>query len=268
MSVRDQVATSKKKYSRTAVLQIICGVCVLALGGCSRNNPAELLVTYTGDHKVAGDAATTIKVSLEPGSYLVEAREQDIDLHFAIIGAGDRVEEEDTVPRHGLHAAVVSVTRPTDVSVELRSTDHRTKRGSAKVTVARWQRTAADAPGEREQGYRAFGLAGAQTGLKTKDSWAKAAALLNEAAAHFEAAGDDAGHAQAQYTLGHLQYLERDDRLAAVRAAEAATDSYEKLGDEAGVQNAATLRAAAELEIASGMSAGTQRAEQRSLYEA
>ena len=257
-----------EKHSRTPLLQIICGVCVLALGGCSRNSPADLVVTYSGDHEVAGDAATIVKLALEPGSYLVEAREHDIDLHFAIIGAGERVDGEDTVPRHGLHAAVVSVSTSTGVSVELRSTDHRTKRGTATLKVARWQRAATDSPGEREQGYKAFGLAGEQTALKTKDSWAKAAALLNEAAAHFETAGDDAGQAQSQYTLGHLQYLERDDRLAAVRAAEAATDSYEKLGDEAGIQNAATLRAAAEVEIASGMSAGPQRAEQRSLYEA
>jgi CHAT domain-containing protein len=268
MSVRDHVATSMEKYSRTAVLQIICGVCVLALGGCSRTDSGDLQVTYTKDHEVTGDAATIVKLSLEPGSYLVEAREHDIDLHFAVLGAGGRIESEDTVPRHGLHARVVSVATPTSVSVELRSTDHRTKRGTATVSVARWQRAVTDAPGESELGYKAFGLAAEQTSLKTKDSWSKAAALLNEAAAHFETAGDEAGHAQAQYTLGHLQYLERDDRLAAVRAAEAAMESYDQIGDEAGVQNAATLRAAAELEIAAGMSAGTQRAEQRSLYEA
>ena len=136
------------------------------------------------------------------------------------------------------------------------------------MRAARWQRVVDAAPGERELGYAAFGLAGEQTAAKTTESWAKAADLLNEAVAHFELAEDDAARAQAQYTLGHLQYLERDDRLAAIRAAEAATESYEKLDDDVGIYNAATLRAAAELEFASGMNAGTQRAEQRAMYEA
>jgi len=268
MSVRDRVATYLEKYSRTAVLQIICGACTLALATCSRNDSADLLVTYSADHEVAGEKPTIVKLSLQPGRYLIEAREQEIDLHMSIVGAGPRAESDDTVPRHGLHAMVVSVGTPAEVSVELRSTDHRTKHGTANVRAARWQRTADTAPGEREQGYAAFGLAGEQTSAKTQDSWAKAAALLNEAAVHFSLADDDAAHAQAQYTLGYLQYLERDDRLAAIRAAEAATESYEKLDDEVGVHNAATLRAAAELEIASGMIAGTQHAEQRAMYEA
>src|SRR5262249_5012241 len=51
-----------------------------------------------------------------------------------------------------------------------------------------------------------------------------------------------------------------------IRAAERAGEAYSGLGDDTGVQNAATLRAVAELEVASGMSAGTQRAEQKALY--
>jgi CHAT domain-containing protein/tetratricopeptide (TPR) repeat protein len=268
MSVRERVATYMEKYSRTHLLQILCGACVLVLATCSRDHAADFLVISSGDHEVAGEEATIVNLSLQPGTYLIEAREHEIDLHLSIIGAGPRAESDDAVPRHGLHARVVSVTAPATVRVELRSTDHRSKHGTATVRVARWQRAVDAAPGDRELGYTAFGLAGEQTSAKTQESWARAAALLNEAAAHFELADDDAGRAQAQYTLGHLQYLERDDRLAAIRAAEAATESYEKIDDEVGVHNAAVLRAASELEIASGMNAGTQRAEQRALYEA
>ena len=64
-----------------------------------------------------------------------------------------------------------------------------------------------------------------------------------------------------------LQSLERDDRVAAIRAAETAGEIYRALDDDTGMHNAATLRAASELEIAAGMTASTQGAEQRALYE-
>src|SRR5688572_19039140 len=96
----------------------------------------------------------------------------------------------------------------------------------------------------------------------------RAVELLHEATTHFADAHDEAGVAQAQYTLGHLQYLERDDRPAAIRAADEAAEAYRGIEDETGVQRAAVLRAASELELASGMNAGTQRAEQRAMYDA
>ena len=62
-----------------------------------------------------------------------------------------------------------------------------------------------------------------------------------------------------------MQYESRDEWAAAVRATEIATEAYKAVDDEAGVHNAATLRAAAEIELAAAMNAGTQRAEQRAL---
>jgi CHAT domain-containing protein/tetratricopeptide (TPR) repeat protein len=268
MSMRDRVATYLELHSRARVLQVICSVCVLGLASCSGKTGGDLATNYSANHAVTGDKPANVTLPLEPGTYLVEAREHEIDVRLSIDGAGARSEIDDAVPRHGLLAQVVSVSAPTELHVELRSTDHRTKQGTATLRVARWQRSVESAPGERELGFSAFGLAGEQTAAKTPESWAKAADLLNEAVAHFELADDDAARAQAQYTLGHLQYLERDDRLAAIRAAEAATESYGKIGDDVGIHNAATLRAASELEIASGMNAGTQRAEQRAMYEA
>jgi CHAT domain-containing protein len=269
MSVRDRVATYLEKYSRMRVLQIICGGCALALVACARNDLEDLSTTYSAQLAVHGDQPAIVTLHLAPGSYLIEAREQNIDLRMSIGDAGGvRTEIEDAVPRHGLHAQVVSQTTAGEVRVELRSRDHRAKRGGARLRAARWIRGENAAPGERELGYAAFALAGVHTAAGNRESWAKAAASLNEAVAHFELARDDEARGQAQYTLGHLQYLLVEDWVAAIRAAEAATESYEEVGDEAGIHNAATLRAASELEMASGMDASTQRAAQRALYDA
>jgi CHAT domain-containing protein/tetratricopeptide (TPR) repeat protein len=269
MCVRDRVATFLDRHSRTRVLQIICGVCAIALAACTRKDSDDLLTSYSAKLAVVGNTPAVVTLHLTPGTYLIEAREQDIDLRMVVDGGmGGHAEIEDAVPRHGLHVQVASLKNAGEFRVELRSLDHRAKRGSVMLRAARFRRAENAAPGERELGYTAFGLAGAQTAAGNRESWAKAAALLNEAVAHFELASDEAARAQAQYTLGHLQYLLVDDRLAAIRAAEAATESYEDIDDEVGVHNAATLRAASELEVASGMNASTQRAAQRALYDA
>jgi CHAT domain-containing protein len=269
MCVRDRVATYLEKYSRTRVLQIICGVCAIALATCTRNDSADLLNSYNATLAVDGDHPAIVTLQLAAGSYLIEAREKDIDLHMTVdAGNGVRAEFEDAIPRHGFHAEVASLKSAGSLRIEVRSVDHRTKRGAVTLRAARWRRTADAAPGERELGYAAFGLAGTQIPGGSRESWVKAAALLNEAVAHFELARDDEARGQAEYTLGHLQYLLLEDWLAAIRAAEGATESYEDVGDEVGIHNAATLRAATELEMASGMDASTQRAAQRALYDA
>ncbi|MEO8019033.1 MAG: CHAT domain-containing tetratricopeptide repeat protein [Pseudomonadota bacterium] len=267
--MRDRVATYLENFSRTRVLQIVCGVGALALAACARNDADDLLTTYSAKLAVAGNTPTVVTLHLAAGTYLIEAREQDIDLRMVVDGGvGKHVEVQDAVPRHGIQVQVASLKSAAEFRVELRSVDHRAKRGNVTLRAARWRRADNSTPDERELGYTAFGLAGAQTAAGGRESWTKAAALLNEAVAHFGLARDDAAQAQTQYTLGHLQYLLIEDRLAAIRAAEAATESYEDIDDEVGIQNAATLRAAAELEIASAMNASTQRAAQRALYDA
>ena len=91
---------------------------------------------------------------------------------------------------------------------------------------------------------------------------------MHEAVTHFDAAGDEPARGQAAYSLAYIQYGPRDQYAATVRACETATDAFEDAGDEVGVQNAATLRAAAEIELASSMKADTQRAEQSALFAA
>jgi CHAT domain-containing protein/tetratricopeptide (TPR) repeat protein len=269
MSVRDRVATYLDTFTRTRVLQVICGVCALALTTCARNDSTGLLTTYSATVDVGGSRPAVVTLHLSAGTYLIDAREHDIDVHLVIGGGAiGRAELADAVPRHGLLAQVASLQSDGEVRIEVQSADHRKKRGTVALRAARWRRAPDVAPDERELGYLAYGLAGVQTTVGTREAWAKAAALFNEAIAHFDLAGDDVARAQAQYTLGHLQYLKIEDYVAAIRAAEAAAETYSEVGNEIGVHNAETLRASSELEIASAMKAGTQHAAQRALYDA
>jgi CHAT domain-containing protein/tetratricopeptide (TPR) repeat protein len=244
-------------------------VCTLALASCTTNDSADLLTTYSTVVDVEGNQPAVATLHLSAGTYLIEAREHDVDVHMLIDGSKvAHTEIADAVPRHGLLAEVASLPADDVVRIEVRSTDHRKKHGTVELRAARWQRTADAAPDERELGYTAFGLASAQTTVGTREAWAKAVALLNESVAHFDLAGDDAARAQAEYSLGHLQYLLVDDYAGSIRAAQAAAEAYEDIGDAVGIHNSTMLRAASEIEIASGMKAGTQRAAQRALYDA
>ncbi len=111
MSVRDHVATYLEKYSRTRVLQILCGGCALALTACARNHvrrPADHLLRAAQSSMATQPAIVTLH--LEPGTYLIDAREQDIDLRIVVVGdSGEHAEVQDAVPRHGLHVQVASL---------------------------------------------------------------------------------------------------------------------------------------------------------------
>ena len=265
--MRDRVATFCLESARSHLSIFAGAATLLALAGCS-SGVDDTHVSYSAEHEIAADKPARIARDLAAGTWLVEVREQGIDVRLSTQGGGETHRVEDYVPRHGFQALVVSLAGPARLEVEVASTDHRGMRGRTQVSIASWPRKQGEPAGERELGFKAYAAAGEQAALATRDSWGLAAERLNEATAHFKAAGDDASRAQAQYTLGYLQYLKRDDRLAAIRAAESAAEIYDDLDDPAGYRRATTLRAASELEIAAGMSAGTQRAEQRALYDA
>jgi CHAT domain-containing protein len=268
MSVRDRVATYLEKISRPPVLRVICAATALGVCSCSRDASSDLATRYSEDVLIEGDKPAVVALDVQPGAYLITARERDVDIRFIVDAAGAHAESEDDVRRHGLHAKVVSLSAGTKLRIELRNNEHRRKHGVVEVRVARWRRDAASPAGPRELGYLGFGGAGEQRALQTKEAWTRAAALLHEAIAHFAAAGDDAARAQAEYTLANLEYWSRMEWDASIRAADRAAGLYRELDDLTGAQNAAMLRATAELEVASGMSAGAQRAEQRALYAA
>ncbi len=266
--MRDRVATYLENIPRARAVRLVCAFLALALGACAKDPRSDLVTQLSQSFTLSGDERPHLEQELTPGSWLIEVREHDIDLSVVVDAAGSSAELADHVPRHGLHARVVRVTAPTRLLVELRSADNSKKVGQGLVSISRWSRPASDEPGELERGFVAFGIAGEQTALKEPEANARAADKLHEAAAHFDAAGDDAARAQANYTLANLQYLGREEFTAAIRATEAARDAYESGDDQIGVQNSLTLRAAAELEFAAGMNAGTQRAEQAALYDA
>lgn len=268
MSVRDRVATRSNDVARRRVLRVGTLVALLCLGACGRHPDAELAEVGASTLEIAGTQPVEYGTDLQAGSYLFTVREDGIDLRTTVAAEGKAVELGDEIPRHGAQFAVVSLSQPGRVLVRVRNADHSSKRGRALLGVARWKRAPQAAPGELERGYQALASAAQQSALATRDSYALAADQLHEAIANFEKAGDDAAVAQAQYTLANLQYLARADFAPAIRAAEAAADAFDAADDEIGMHNAATLQAAAEIEMAAGMKASTQRAEQRALYGA
>jgi len=269
MSVRDRVAPRSHDAVRPRIPRAAWPLASsLLLAGCGAHPDAELVEVGATTLEVTGTQTLDFTRDLEAGSYLVTVREDGIDLRTSVTAAGGGAEVSDEIPRHGAQFAVVSLAEPGRVLVQVRNSDHSSKRGRALLRVARWKRAPQAAPGELERGYASLASAGQQSALATRDSHTLAADQLHEAITHFEKAGDDAATAQAQYTLANLQYLARNEWGAAIRAAEAAADSFDAANDEVGVQNAATLQAAAELELATGMKTSTQRAEQRALYAA
>jgi tetratricopeptide (TPR) repeat protein len=264
MSVRVRVVTHIESNLRTRALASSCAAMLLALGGCtsSRDDPRTV---FTSD--LAIDGAATISHALQPGAYLVEVRERDVDVHLVVDAPGARSEVSDEVPRHGVLHELVSLRAPAELRVTVQSADHSTKHGSVLLRIARWERAPDAAPGEFERGFAALVAAGELTAQKTPAASEKAADKLYEAITHFESSHAPGARAQAQYTLANLLYLVRNEYTGAIRAADAAADAFDDVDDEVGVQNSSTLRAAAEIELASGMDASKQRAEQQATYD-
>lgn len=254
------------KYMRTRTLVSLGAASLLVLGGCTRA-PDDPRTEYAGELPVDGSHEATLSRSLAAGSYLVEIEERNIDLRLVLDAPGMHLESEDAVPRHGLLHQVVSLREPVELRIVLRSADHSSKRGDARVRVARWQRALEAPPGQRESGFAALAAAENLIAQKNPATGQQAADKLHEAVSRFDAADSVAERAQAQYALANLLYRVRDDYQGALRAAEEAAGSYDDVDDEVGVQSSSALRAAAEIELAAGMDASKQPAEQAAMYD-
>jgi CHAT domain-containing protein/tetratricopeptide (TPR) repeat protein len=266
MSMRDRVAIYSKSLLRSRVLQIACAG-VLLFAACSGGIRNDTTTVYSTSAEVAADKQLSLSRQLDAGAYLIEVREQEIDVRVTVDAGTAHSELEDLAPRHGTVFKIVSLAAGAEIRLQARSVDHKTKRGRVDVRIARWRRAPAEPPSEAESGFVALATAGELSAVNSPTSLAGAADTLHEAFKHFEAAGDDASRATAAYALANVQYV-RNDWTATVRATESAAEAYRSADDPAGLQNAATLRSAAELELASGMNAGTQRAEQQAMYVA
>jgi CHAT domain-containing protein/tetratricopeptide (TPR) repeat protein len=268
MSVRDRVAIYAEQQSRhRALLFMTCTIWLLVLAGCAREPRDALVQVYDTGLQLGGDTPRSLTQLLVPGTYLVELREAGIDVHMMLEQGGARRDFEDHVPRHGVHFSVVDLKTSADLRIVISSTDHRQRRGSVRLLIARWKDAATPAVEELRRGYEAFARAGEQTAAGTPESWTDAAESLRKASGHFAAADDATAHAQAEYALGSLEYTQRSQWHAAIRAAEAAADEYSSLDDETGRQRAGVLRASAEIEVANELSEVTEHAQRTALLE-
>jgi tetratricopeptide (TPR) repeat protein len=250
---------------RTRALAPWCAS-LLVLAGCAPSGH-DPRTAFEAEIAVDGAGPAPVTRQLEAGSYLVELREGDIDLRLVVDAAGAHSEAADAVPRHGILHAVVRLPAAGELRATVLSADHQTRRGTARLRIARWQRATGEPPGGFEQGYAALAAAGELTAKKTPADSEKAVDMLHEAVSRFEAVHADAERARAQYTLANLLYLDRSDYPAALRAAADAYDAFDGVDDETGEHNAATVRAASELELAHGMDASKQGAEQRAMFD-
>lgn len=264
--MRDHVAISFENFALLRAHAIVCVILAACLPGCSDRARLEPTETFAKRVEIDGSRPATVSNELQRGVYLVEAREQDVDVRVTVTAAGRSVTLEDLLPRHGAVYKVVSLEAAGPVRVDVTSVDHRSKRGGVALRILRWARDPQAAPGETELGYAAQSTANELTTAGNTESWTRAADKLHEAVTHFETAGDDAARGQAAYSLAYVQYGPRDQFAAAVRACEIAAEAFASADDEVGVQNAVTLRAASEIDLASSMSADTQRAEQKALF--
>ncbi|HEV8442847.1 MAG TPA: CHAT domain-containing tetratricopeptide repeat protein [Steroidobacteraceae bacterium] len=264
--MRDRDASFEVTVSRSRVARIVWVAALASLCACSGDARHEVIEQASADLEVSEAASPLFTRRLPPGTYLVEVREDEIDLRVQIdTGAAPKV-LSDQVPRHGTIYAVVVLPGEGNLNVQLRNADHKTKHGRAHLTISRWERAAAGTQTELERGFVAFDAAGQQCALGTPQGWARAADKLYEAVTHFTSAHDAAARAQAAYSLASIQYNVRDEWAAAVRATEIASEAYAEAGDELGARNATTLRAAADIEIAGAMDSSTHGAEQKALY--
>lgn len=264
--MRVRVVTHIESKLRTRVLASSCAAAWLVLQGCtpSAHDPRS---EYQAELAIDGENPAVVRRPLEAGSYLVEIRERDVDLRLEVDSPGGRSESTDSVPRHGVLHEIVSLRSRGEMTITVRSADHKTKKGAALLRIARWQRAGDAPPGELEKGYAALAAAGELSARKSPEDSQKAVDKLHEAINHFDAAHADTEGANAQYTLANLLYLDRSEYPAALRAAAEAYEDFDALDDEVGAHNAATVRAAAELELAHGMDASKQGAEQRAMYD-
>ena len=264
--MRDLAAISIENFLHRRVAPAALIVLATCLGSCSDRARLDPVETYTSRVALDGTEPVTLTNALQRGVYLVEAREQDVDARLTVAAEDTRSSLEDRLARHGVVYRVVSLRQAGPLTITVTKVDHPTKRGSVLVRILRWQRDLDAKAGELELGFTAQASANELSAAATTESWAEAADKLHEAVTHFEAAGDEAARAQAAYSLAYVQYGPRDQFEAATRACEIAAEAFGDVDDPVGVQNAQTLRAAAEIELASSMKADTQRAEQGAMF--
>jgi len=268
MSAWGGAADTSKKHTRTRVLRIFSCAWTLGLVACTGGFDPDPLVEYSTDLVIGGVQAHSLTRRLDPGVYVLEVRERDIDLRVSIDAGTMHTEMTDAIPRHGLHRAVVRLAGPESLSLTLASVDMRSWKGAAAVRILRWPEGAADAAPDRQLlGYEDLGTAGALLARDTTASWRAALTPLREAAGHFQAVQDVEALAEAEYQRGQVELNLLSDPEAAWRTAQVALEHFQSAGDAVGAQRAGVLLALAEFAAAGRVERGLSRLARHSLVE-
>jgi tetratricopeptide (TPR) repeat protein len=254
-----------RKAARAPVAAAV-GIAILCLllSGCADDDALDPALEYATELKL-GTRDAELKRYLRAGVYVVEMRERDVEVRAKVSGPASQVTLADDVPRHGILITVVRCSAPALVRIRLENAEDPGKVGSVQIRISRLQYPATAPPSELESGYATFGAASEQIARDTISSRERAIGSLRSAIAHFAAAGNVAAVAQAQYSLGYVEYLRLNDWAASIRASDEARKSYELLRDAVGMNDALTLRAANEFEIAARMDSTSSR-EQSKLF--
>lgn len=257
--------TPTTRRPRTLLKSVFTGW-VLFLSACSGDFETSPLVEFSTEVVISGTRPALVTRQLEPGVYLLEVRERDIDVRVAVDTEQRHSELADGQPRHGLHRLVVSLHSPSRLRVTLRSVDQESWKGAAAVRFLRWPQSPPDsAPDHRLFGFRSQGKANALLALETPDSWRAAVPFLRDASRHFQAAGDSQSTAEVEYQRSHVELGLLFDAEAGRRSAETALAQFRAAGDAVGEQRAAMLLGMAEFDIASRMGPQATRVQQQSL---
>src|SRR4051812_834281 len=126
--MRDRVAISIEKFARLRDVSIAF-VAVATLVACSNHAPREPIDIVTSESALDGSTPATWTRSLQPGVYLVEVRERDVDARVVVSTAGRTSTLENSLPRNGAVYRVVSLDAAAELRVTATSADHPGKRG-------------------------------------------------------------------------------------------------------------------------------------------
>jgi CHAT domain-containing protein len=246
-------------------LKAVCFAGSLLLFACSRDGGPESVPAYSARLQISDASPAIWEPELPAGVYLVGARENDLDFRMTVQVSGNRSTLTDEVPRHGYMATVVTLREPARLRVEIHHADYPDWKGDARLDAVRL-RDADASPDERELGFVSFGEGGIRLAQSTYAERETSTESFRNAVGHFTAANDIAARAEANYALAFTEYMLRTDNAAAVVASELAQADFEAVGNEIGAQEAITLRAMADIELAMKMNAAQKRAEQQALF--
>src|SRR5262249_10345874 len=136
MGRMETAGDKKKKIGWAHWVPAVGAAFLFAASGCSESDGPEPSIEYATDVRIGGPDVN-LKRDPREGVYLVEVREQDVDVTMRVASGTTQTFVADDVRRHGLHVAVVRLMSPAAIGIRLASADHPTKKGSAQIKLLR-----------------------------------------------------------------------------------------------------------------------------------